>query len=161
MTDEKLDTGTRLHLEEADTLKKQWVKYVYKTIDDLSSKLDSLEKKVYDEREYFLDSLMNLKETLRDVIDEGDAKNTRELKGVVSKLDEFITETRNKFSKVNFNITEEVKTLGDTVVDERLTLKGITTKIGVYSAITTIIFMGIITILATIFKDAIKAWFGG
>ena len=165
MVDDKLDTGVKLHLQEADVLKKQWVEYVYKTIDDLSTKLDSTTEKLHKEREYLLTNLMSLKENLQKEIKVGDENTLKELKELEGKVAMFIAEVKKKFSKVNFNITDEVKNVNENLIVTKTTLAEIKTKVGVYSAITSLIITALATSaaggLVMIFKESIKKWLWG
>ena len=165
MADTELDTEVKLHLQEADVLKKQWVEYVYKTIDDLSTKLDNTTEKLHKEREYLLTSLMSLKESLQREIKIGDENTLNELKELEGSVTSFISAVKEKFSKVNFNITDEVKAVNNSLIVTKTTLAEIKTKVGIYSAITSLIITVLTTAAASglvmIFKESIKKWLWG
>jgi len=165
MEDKQNNDKIRFHLQESEALKKQWVQNVFNIIDNLSNRLADMEKKVYEEREFVLVSLEKLKELLRQDMNTGDAEVLKALKILEERVDKFISDTKNKFSKVNFGITEEVKELDDCLDTTNITLATVKTKVGIYSAITSLIIIGITSIigttLAVVFKDAIKAWWGG
>jgi len=165
MEKDKLDVGVKLHLQEADVLKKQWVKYVYKTIDDLSTKLDATNEKLYQEREYLLTSLTTLKDGLQEELKTSDANTSKELKIIEKKITEFIKKTETKFSKVNFNITNEVKDVNEELTSTNTTLTEVRTKVGIYSAITSLIITALTTAaaggLVYLFQESIKTWLKG
>lgn len=180
MPENQKDTnGVKLHLQEAEELKKQWFSYVFSSIQRLSDKLDDLTKQVSSNKDDFTKQLSvdkeeivrmisECKDDLKKVIDLKEDSIYDELSDIEKKIDkvkeyvkecaslelkEHITDSNDKF-KV---ITTDVKTLSES----NITMNA---KLGVYVVIISVIVTTTISTLVggllVLFKDFLKAFLG-
>lgn len=171
----EIDDSIRLHLQEAEFMKKEWISYVYSTIDGLSSKVNANSIQIQKEREYVITSLMELQEKITKELAKNNCANRADLKKLSKELDKFIKEIMEKFETVNDCIEtsldehieeedlhfEELESEIKTISDAQLVIK---TKLGVYVVVITLVITAITTTITggilVLFRDVIKTWIG-
>lgn len=95
------DDGVKLHLRESEALKKQWVTYVFETVQKLHDRVEANTLQVQKEREEFFHKLVELKEKLEEQLKDASKEQARELKKIDEKLTSFIKEVAERFTDVN------------------------------------------------------------
>lgn len=169
------DDGVRLHLQEAEFMKKEWISYVYSTISELSSKVTTNTLQIQKEREYIITSLIKLNEKITIELSKNSNINKEELKKLSRKLNSFIKEITEKFDTVDDCIEAS---LDDHVEEEDsrfeklekevsrigTSLLVIKTRVGVYIIILTLVITAVTTTLTggliVLFKDILKTLIG-
>jgi DNA anti-recombination protein RmuC len=173
------NNGVKLHLQEAEELKKQWFSYVFSSLQRLSDKLDELSKQVSTNkddafkqlslnREEIIKMLSDCKDELKRIIELKEDSIYDELGGIEKKIGHVRDEIRDCTSKdlkdhiddsvTKFkDINDEVRVLSDSNIK-------INTKLGVYivliSAIVTTSISAAIGGFFILFKEFIKSYLG-
>lgn len=177
---------TKLHLREAENLKKEWYGYVLVSIQKLSDKIDESNSKIFKYKEELLEFTLRYKEeaakTFNELSDKSEKslKNTEEklikdfesgLKTYTEKLESKLsTDFKKSISEeiqkqesrcgVN-NKIEDLKEIVDEIDRTQLVTK---TKLGVYIALSALITTAIVTTIAGgilfIFQDGLSKFLG-
>lgn len=99
--DDDTKNDVKLHLQEADNIKKQWFTYVYQSIDNLSHRVEATALKVERERVEVLEKLNKLREMLADDIKNSSLEQTKQLEKVESRIERVIDSMAIKVDGVN------------------------------------------------------------
>jgi len=173
--DEDIQNEVKLHLQEADIIKKQWFSYVYKSIDDLSHRVETTALKVEMERVEVLEKLSELRELLSKDIKAGCLDQTKQLEKVENRIERMMGSMSLKVDSVNVSdirlqldsYTQEVeermnKSLKDysDKTDEKLIEMSkiqieLKTKIKSYAVVSGLI----ITVIATTISSMVGSYF--
>ena len=170
----------KLHLQEADNLKKQWFDYVFKSIDRLSEKVEATALKVEHERVEVLERLNKLREMLSADIKSNKADQTKQLEKVEERvakmvdimsvkvdgintseirlqLDVYVQESADKIDKVFKSFESKTNTKIQTLNDVQIELK---TRIKTYVVIGGLVVTAITTILSSLLGNALLKMIG-
>jgi predicted RND superfamily exporter protein len=186
MSPENNEDGTKLHLQEAENLKKQWYSYVLVSIQKLSDKIDENNAKIFKYKEDLLEFTSKYKEDaakeFAKIADksESNLKNTEErlVRNFEVKLKDYIKNLESKLTtdfkesiseeiqkqEVKCGVGGSIENLKDEIklIDKSQTITK--TKLGVYIALSALITTAIVTTLAGgvlfIFQDALTKFLG-
>lgn len=95
------DEVIKLHLQEADDLKKKWFSYVFDSIQKLHDKMESNTLQLQKEKEELLKLLMEYRDKLLMVTRDNDYKHSEHLDKLKDNIDEAIEEIKIKLVGVN------------------------------------------------------------
>lgn len=118
MTEDYVDNiqhDVKLHLQEADDIKKQWFNYVYASIERLSARVEATSLKVERERVEVLERLNELREMLSKDIKEVASDQLKQLEKVETRVERLISEMSIKVDAVN---ASDIKLQLDVYVQE-------------------------------------------
>ena len=90
------DDDVKLHLQEADDLKKKWFEYVFASIQRLNDKIESSSLQFYKEKEELLKLLVDYRDNLLKVIQGNDIRHKEDLEKLRDNLDKIINDIKNK-----------------------------------------------------------------
>ncbi len=167
--------GVKLHLQEAEIMKKEWYGYALSAIEKLHDKVEANAIQLQKEREEFFRSLVDLRDKLTEELKRSDTEKSIELKKVEEKLDAFISDMAGRFTSVNDCVEDSIEEHldGDKVVfkqmqDDIQKVKDsqlvVTAKVKIYIVLTGVIITTVMSSFAggalLLFKDAIKTWIG-
>jgi len=167
--------GVKLHLQEAEIMKKEWYGYALSAIEKLHDKVEANAIQLQKEREEFFRSLVDLRDKLTEELKRSDTEKSIELKKVEEKLDAFISDMVGRFTSVNDCVEDTIEEHldGDKVVfkqmqDDIQKVKDsqlvVTAKVKIYIVLTGVIITTVMSSFAggalLLFKDAIKTWIG-
>lgn len=113
--DEGIQNEVKLHLQEADSIKKQWFSHVYKSIDDLSHRVEATALQVERERVEVLEKLNKLREMLSKDIKVSCTEQTKQLEKVESRVERLIGSMALKVDGVNVS---DIKLQLDTYIQD-------------------------------------------
>lgn len=92
------DDDVKLHLEEADEIKKKWFSYVFDSIQRLSDKIEANALQLQKEKEELLKLLMSHRDELKRAIQANDLKHKEDLEKLRDSLDIIIDDIKDKLS---------------------------------------------------------------
>jgi hypothetical protein len=167
--------GVHLHLQEAESMQKEWFTYALDAIQKLSDKQEATALSIQKERESLIVRMVECKEQMVARFVSNNENGVAEGVKINNKLDRIIRELSDKLvdseNKTNALLKEftrsydiKIKAVTEAIQitkDDQLITK---TKVRDYVAMTGLIVTAIITTLAggalVLFKDSIKAWIG-
>lgn len=103
----------KLHLQEAEELKKQWFSYVYESIQTLNEKIEKNVFQLQKEKEELLKLLVQYRDELLAVIKENDLEHKKDLEKLRDNLEKIIDTIKNRLSSLT-NKNTELKLLIET-----------------------------------------------
>ena len=83
-----IDDGMKLHLQEAEFMKKEWISYVYSTINELSSRITTNTLQIQKEREHFITSLIKLNDKITLELSKNSNINKYDLERLSTRLND-------------------------------------------------------------------------
>lgn len=160
----------KLHLKEADDMKKQWYSYVFTSISSLSDKVEATALRVEKERAEVLEKLNVLRDILTEEIKKSSNGQTKELEKTEYRLEKTVDSINGKLKQLNtldiklqidehFKIAtckfeEDTKKQLKVLSDAQLIMK---TKVGVYAVVVSLITTAIVTTIAGGFFPLIQS----
>ena len=107
------DDEVKLHLEEANVIKKEWFSYVFASIQRLSDKIENNTLQLQKEKEELLKILMTHRDELKKVIQDNELKHRDDLEKLRDNLDKIINDIKSKLGALT-NENTELKLLIET-----------------------------------------------
>lgn len=100
----------KLHLQEAENLKKQWFSYVYASIHTLSDKIENNVTQLHKDKEELLKLIIKYRDTLLSVIKESNLENKNDLESLKDDINSTIDTIKVRLNSFN-NKNEELHSL--------------------------------------------------
>lgn len=94
------DEDVKLHLQEADDLKKQWFNYVFESIQKLNEKIEATTLQLQKEKEELIKLMIMHRDKLLEVIKETDVKNKEDLDKLTRQIQKIIDAIKNKLGEL-------------------------------------------------------------
>jgi len=106
LTDNTENEGVKLHLQEADNLKKQWFSYVFESIQKLHDKIEINTAQLRKEKEELLKILMAYKEELNKTTQENSTKHREDLERLKNGVELTISTIEKQLNGIFLNNSE-------------------------------------------------------
>lgn len=100
------DGDVKLHLQEADELKKKWFSYVFDSIQRLNDKIEASSLQLQKEKEELIKLLVQYRDSLLKVIQDNDIKHKEDLEKLRDNLEQIINGIKNKLGTLTNDNTE-------------------------------------------------------
>jgi oligoendopeptidase F len=176
-----IDQNIKLHLQEAEDMKKQWFSYVYQNIDRLSRTIETTAIRVEQERVEVLERLNKLREELNVNIRNTSGEQSKQLEkaeirlnktiealsvkvGSLSisdvrlQIDEYVQGAKEKIDKSILKLRDETNKQLKILNDSNIEMK---TKIKIYAIMYGLIVTAIASTVAGAIIPALLAFFSG